>query len=329
MNKSNMNDYHLRGSIHTLTIKSNGIVTNVDDAVKRCITSITTTNNGLRTSSKLNLNNLTGDINTYPDFLTALDTVTAGAGIHQYDLVRVDMRFDSSDDDHYIKYAKLNRLLISMLACAYHVRNCYKTVDLFTEQQLSVAIKNDDFEVENYDKRAESGGTDTAKSRLEIRSKRMRGQDISYEFTVNWNRRWEKALQHFSTMQQRYNDGLERIYHQSINAYPKKFKNITDFLMQYQNCIFCKEQMIDLLQRLNTKNPETKFQNYKSRYGIDLFTITDARHAIGEIQRATRTFFEPSELIAKNNSLMPTKSDTMLSIEHPETSSSHNIHVTV
>ena len=52
------------------------------------------------------------------------------------------MRFDLFDHGSYEKYAKLNRWLISMLAVKYNVYNTYKTLHLFSQKQLSVAIKN-------------------------------------------------------------------------------------------------------------------------------------------------------------------------------------------
>ena len=81
------------------------------------------------------------------------------------------MRFDSFDPEHYRDYAKLNRYLISARAVTYNVQNCYDSRNLFSQKQVSVAIKNKRFECENYDKAAESGGRDPAYARLELRSK--------------------------------------------------------------------------------------------------------------------------------------------------------------
>ena len=58
-----------------------------------------------------------------------------------------------------------------MLAVTYKVKNTYRSTNLFTQKQLSVAIKNKYFEIENYDKEAESGGADAAKSDLKKEAK--------------------------------------------------------------------------------------------------------------------------------------------------------------
>ena len=167
MNQQKLNDYTLTGSIHTLAIKSPGIVGDVQKAVSDCIlTSSHNKNGATTTSSIINVNKLVGDVFKYSDFETAFSTILDGAGIDNYNIVRADMRFDSYNKEHYSQYAKLNRYLISLLAVTYKVKNTYRSTNLFTQKQLSVAIKNKYFEIENYDKEAESGGADAAKSRL-------------------------------------------------------------------------------------------------------------------------------------------------------------------
>lgn len=289
--------YDLTGSIHTMNIKTEGVMGEASSEVARCIRSIVTGRTDTVTSCIINANNLMGDLFTYEQFQTAVNTIVADVGITKYWTTRVDMRFDSYDKEYYLKYAKLNRLLISMVAVTYNIKNRYKTVDLFSEQQLSVAIKTDEFEIENYDKERESSGCDKAKSRFELRSKRMRGKDIGQEFLVVWPKRWGKSLKNFSKVGERYNEELVRIYREGSTAFPKKFSNLTDFLLQYQNCIFTKEQMIDFFKQIGVKNPQIKYQNHKQRYGIELFSIDDVSAAIEEINRATRQYFEISKMI--------------------------------
>lgn len=236
-----------------------------------------------------------GDVYRYSEFETVFQTILAGAGIDDYAIVRADMRFDSYDSEHYRDFVKLNRYLISALAMAYKVRNCYRSADLFSEQQLSVAVKNKYFEIENYDKDAESNGTDIAQSRLEERSKAWANKDLRAEFVEHWFLRWDKAIRYLDAVQQRYNDELVRIYMDGKNAYPCKFRSLTDFLIQYQDCIFAKKQMIDLLSRIPEVGPEkakTKAENHKKRYGIEYFSQKDVETAIAEIKRATLEFYD-------------------------------------
>lgn len=295
MNQKKLDDYCLTGSIHTLAVKSPGMVEDIDESVKNCIESCTKTQGGRTTTSKINPNKLTGDVFTYGEFETIFETILVGAGIDEYEIVRADMRFDSYDPDHYKQYAKLNRYLVSAMAVTYNVRNRYRATDLFSQQQLSVAIKNKYFELENYDKNEESQGTDPAMSRLEERSKHWQDKDLRREFEEHWFKRWDKAIKNLSLVQKTYNDHLEKLYLEGKNAYPCKFRSLTDFLIQYQDCIFCKAQMIDLLSRLpeiGADKAKTRAENHKKRYGIEYFSQKDVERAVAEIKRATHEFYE-------------------------------------
>ena len=243
MNVNKRNNYQLTGSIHTLSLVSLP-VTDIDESIAPCFDTLSSREN--LSYSKINANKLVGDLFSYDEFKTAFDTILGGAGIESYSLSRFDMRFDSFDPEHYRDYAKLNRYLISALAVTYNVQNCYDSRNLFSQKQLSVAIKNKRFECENYDKEAESGGRDPAYARLELRSKCLTSNDIEKQFH-GWYIRLDKALKNLDKVHQRYNDELEKIYKEEKNSFPVKFRSLTDFLIQYQNCIFCKAQMVDLL----------------------------------------------------------------------------------
>lgn len=312
MNKQKLDNYNLTGSIHTLSIKSPGMVEDIQEEVAKCISSNSQSKNGMVTTSVINPNKLMGDVFSYQEFQAVFNTILAGAGISDYNLIRADMRFDNYEPEHYKQYAKLNRYLISMLAVTYKVKNTYKTENLFNHKQLSVAIKNDYFEIENYDRAAKSelteNHTELAQARLEERtvSRTFRklyekckpeGEDINMEilkaeFTDGWFARWDKAIQNIDKVHQRYNDELEKIYKEDKNSYPTRFRSLTDFIIQYQDCIFCKKQMIDLLSRFEeVKDPKIRAENHKKRYGIEYFSKKDVEKAVAEVKRATEEFF--------------------------------------
>ena len=203
MNKNKLQEYNLTGSIHTLEIKSSGEVSDVMEEVSNCITTKTSSAKDKKESrSIINPNKLCGDIFSYNEFETVFDTILAGAGIGEYTMVRADLRLDSYHDKHYKEYAKMNRYLISALAVTYKVKNCYRATNLFSQKQLSVAIKNRRFECENYDKQAEQlekNGSDPTTSRLELRSKDFQDNNIKKEFIDHWFKRWDKALKKLET----------------------------------------------------------------------------------------------------------------------------------
>lgn len=290
MNRKKLNNYKLVGSIHTLSVKSPGQV-NSPLSLMECAYSAKKDS----TASKINPNKLNGDIYAYSEFNDAMGFIMASAGIDEYKLTRVDMRYDSYEDDHYRRYAKLNRYLISLMAVQNSVKNCYRSTNLFTQKQISVAIKNTRMELENYDKDDESDGKDLVKSRLEERSKAWHDNDIKKEFTDHWFSRWDKALtdQNIKAVQDRYNDELERIYLEQKDSYPVRFRSLTDFLLQYQDCIFNRRQLIDLLSRFEeVQNPVNRAKKHKDKYGLEFFSKSDLQRAVNEIKRATTAFFD-------------------------------------
>lgn len=222
MNVNKRNNYQLTGSIHTLSLISLP-VTDIDESIAPCFDTLSSREN--LSYSKINANKLVGDLFSYDEFKTAFDTILGGAGIESYSLSRFDMRFDSFDPEHYRDYAKLNRYLISALAVTYNVQNCYDSRNLFSQKQLSVAIKNKRFECENYDKEAESGGRDPAYARLELRSKCLTSNDIEYIKSYQVQRPTGKwfYLSDVHAIAEYYNTSTYSIY-QLLTRSPKEIK---------------------------------------------------------------------------------------------------------
>lgn len=293
--KENLAGYDLTAGIHTISVKTQDTIC-VTPEITQHSKNLT---NGM-TTLKINVNKKQGFVQDYATFCTILNEILLKAGVKNYDLIRVDMCFDSYDAEYYSKFAKLNRLLISMIAHAYSVRNKYKTSDLFTNKQLSVAIKNpNSFEVENYDKEYESQGKDIAKSRFEIRSTRMSSKDIEYEFTEGWNERFMKALACYEETLQRYNAELIKIYH-AENEKQCGLKPTTFFRI-YENCIFTRSQAIDLLSQMGEQNPEEKYKYIKKKQKLITYTKKDIEFAISELQRARDVFFFAGQEITPLN----------------------------
>ena len=291
--------YRLTGGIHTLEIKvKKDVLTPKENRppwLENCVRNETTSKKEPDVVKLVvNPNRYNGDIYGINLFEESFNTILEGLGVYcldDYEINRADFRMDSFDPEHYHCFAKLNRLLISMLAVTYKVKNCYRTCNLFTQQQLSIAVKNRDFEIENYDKNSESHGMDLAQSRLEERSKRGLGYDLENEFLTNWRHRWEKAMENIDAVYDRYNEELARLYHEGKNSYPQRWISHTDFILHYQDCIFSRKQLIDLLRRMGVPEPEKKARNIKKNYKLEFFSKEDVRFAIKEIMRSTRAFF--------------------------------------
>lgn len=291
--KKIFNNYHLLAGIHTISIKTPEPLI-VPKVYQKVVTSVThnSQENPIYTS-KLNLNKLTLDIYEYSYFQEQLQMLLDSAGITEYRIVRADFRFDMFEPDEYARFAKIHRYLISLLATQYQVTNAYRTVNLFSQKQLSVAIKNKYFECENYDKAAESNKSDAAAGRLEIRSKSLRTSDLQKVFMEEWFNRWDKSLSCIEEMSAKYNTELKKIYKKGKEKSLTGFRSLTDFLIQYESCIFSREQMVNLISLVDTsvRNPSKRVSNFKQKYGTDFYTEKDIKYVVNEIKRATAQYF--------------------------------------
>lgn len=221
-----------------------------------------------------------------------LDAV--GVDLIDYDVIRCDFCFNSRDEKSYREYQKLHRLLLSCLAKAYTYRNCYVSCDLWDYDRLSIAIKKDDSEAENYNKKRESEGKDESANRLELRSKRMSGTTIEYQFMTKWFERLEKARKQFKNVQMESNYHLERLYKRDL-AKPKKerdYISLNAFLMQYREAIYCRGQMIDLLSRFDeVKNSTRRANRFKENHKIEYFSQADLNKIIDVLREKTEEYF--------------------------------------
>lgn len=311
MNQEKLKNYNLTGSFHTFTVTTDGLFDEKSESLKDVYKS-TINQDNTKTTTTINLNKINGDLLSFDDFKEKFEIFRESIGMENYRFQRADFRLDSYDKEHYQAFSKLNKYLISAVALTYNVKNCYKTDGLFSHKQLSIAIKNDYFQLENYDRNAKSLITEnhqeTAQSRLEERTvskefRRLYSDDhcrdgmeiLQDEFTVNWFSRWDKALENLDAVGLRYNDELEKIYHANKDAYPVRFRSITEFVMQYQDSIFSQKQLINLLQRLGVASAKERAKSYKKRYGIEYISKKDAKTAVEEIKRATLDYFSDDE----------------------------------
>ena len=292
IDQKKLSEYRLTASLHTLSAKTQCEIDTSNTDVMPCISATTQSNlDGTKTTSMIiNPNRLHGDIYNYPDFQTTLETIMKSCGVPEYKITRADLRLDSFESEDYKRFAKLNKYLISAFAVTYRVRNSYKTTNLFTNQLLSIAVKNERWEIENYDKDYESEGRDAAKSRLELRSKRLDDNDLSKEFCKKWDQRWNEVLKHLDDVQEKYNNELLNMY---VNN-RKDYYNLSAFLMQYQDCIFARKQLINLLSQIpeiGAEKAERKADNHKRNHPLEFFSQNDVKKAISEIKRATLEYF--------------------------------------
>lgn len=324
MSNDGLDDYSLNASLHTVQIKTPATVENVDKKIYNCVRISNRNKNGTAASViKINANELQGDLFSFDEFRNVFTLIVNGMSIDSFNVIRADMRLDNYDSQHYERYSKLNKYLIAAIAVTYKAKNCYITRNLFTEKQLSVAVKTDYIQIENYNRSAKSeiegNCKEPAKARLELRTMprqwrtiRIKNEkqlllmteseasnwNVDYlknEFMGSWFVRLDKSIRNLDKVEERYNSELKKMYDEGKNSYPKKFRSVTDFIMQYQDCIFTRQQLINLIDSLGIENAEQKAKDYRKRYGIQLFNSADVERAVAEIKRAIIQYFAECE----------------------------------
>ena len=235
-------------------------------------------------------------ITKYSEFVEKMTFIlnSMNVNLDDIDVIRADFCFNSTNKHSYHSYQKLHRLLISCLAKAYRYKNCYVSNGLWDFERLSVAIKKDDSEIENYNKYRESDGKDESTNRLEMRSKRMSGTTIEYQFMTKWFERLDKAQTAFDDVQKEYNDHLEKLYKDDLSKPPKErdYLSLNAFLLQHKECIYTRKQMIDLVGRFEeVKNPSKKADKFKDNHKIEYFSKKDLEYIIKILKKETIEYF--------------------------------------
>lgn len=235
-------------------------------------------------------------ITSYSEFYEKMKFIMGniGANLDDLDVIRADFCFNSTNPKSYGTYQKLHRLILSCLSMAYKYNNCYVSCDLWSFDRLSVAIKKDDSEGENYNKHLESGGKDECSNRLELRSKRMSGTSIQYQFMEKWFERLNKAAKCFDDVQKKVNDNLEKLYKEDIKkpAKERNYLSLNAFLLQYKESIYTRKQMIGLLSRFEeVKNPLKRADRFKENHKIEYFSRKDLEYIIEVLKKKTTKYF--------------------------------------
>lgn len=291
---------HYVGSPHTSQGTTDDMIdiSQASDSVQQCITknySLTDSAGNKRNVIRFNFNNIGSlPITRYTDYLKAMNIVLSEIGAKEIYWTRVDFRLDSDNPTYFNEFYKLHKLLISCLAIEYKTKNNYSTNELFSGSSLNVAMKAETIAVENYDKVKQSEGKDLATARFEERSIKLRNKDIRDEFERTWVDRWKKAITRFEEVQERYNNELEFKYKSDLSK-PKRLRrylNLTAFLLENQENIFTKKQLVNLLGRFEeVKTPLNRATNFKRQHSIEFFSVSDLNYCVREIEKATKIFF--------------------------------------
>lgn len=293
-----MKEFNLICFIHTVNtksiLKSEEILIGKEKYINAISKSGTTT-------GKINLNG-TSKIYYFAEFKETFESIFNDTGITVEDIIRADLAFDSENSNHYEQYKKLYRCLLMCLACTYKTKNNYISSDLFSLEQLTIAVKNDYFQCEIYDKEAQCRRknikNEKTKSRLELRSlsKSISHSNIEREFSIEWIRRLNRAVSSYKETYLTINDNLEKKYLDGLKNGLFEYRNLTDFILRHRETIFCFDQMVDFLSRFSEiEDSVDKASYYIKKYKVEAVTKNDLFKATKEIKRAMEVYFNHRE----------------------------------
>lgn len=244
---------------------------------------------------QLNPNKATNQpiISSYSQYKRVIDEFLKLTSAEGFRITRADFALDSGAEGDFLLFRKLNKLLISCIAEANKIKNCYESQELWSKQPLNIAIKNGYIEAESYDKSKESGGQSSVANRLELRSKRL-NDDMVEEFTQNWPERLKQALNVFEAVQARYNERLIEDWeaNQKKDRKEKAFFSVTSFVLGNKDRIFTRRQLDNLLDRIGAKNPAAAAKKLKNKHKIEFFSMTDLKVVVKHLIKIITEYFE-------------------------------------
>lgn len=214
------------------------------------------------------------DSNTYYNIA---DYMISSLELTEPTKTRIDFRFDCFNNN-YEKYAKLNKLLILLIAYKYNLLNVYESTNPLILKPLTVRAQNTRIEIENYNK-ALANPNDVVKNRLEFRSKQLYDNDSEITKEHREFKKWCERIQESITPEnyKALQDSLNTSLYENYLTEQQEVKNFStnEFLHEYRNSIFTSRQLADLYSRIGYADPKQSAKKYVKRKGTVLFSLKD------------------------------------------------------
>ena len=298
--------YNVMGSIHTMKANSDDITISKDDEALLDNRIIRTykrrVGDEYRQSTIFNPNAVMGadELESFSEVECVCSELESRFDMNNFEITRVDMRFDMYNEGDFDKYEKLHRFMLLMLSEAYPEKgNAYHTRDLkYLDVIKSNKVTNQRFEAENYNKEIESKGKDKCKNRLELRSKDLKGKSIPDEFQITWFKRWSKALKEYQRVQDDLNKYLstqwKEIEKGIAKGKPSKFSSPYSFYEAQKGMIYTSRQFVDLIMKCENVDKDTainKSKYLRKKVDFNFIKRSDIDCALKGIKEATDKFY--------------------------------------
>lgn len=242
----------------------------------------------------------------FKEFDETLDNILTSFGVEMYRINRSDLRMDSYDKNHYVKYQKLYRYLIASFMTNRAFKNSYESYDILTGQLKSIAIHNDTCEIEYYNRALKSkqraDNVEPAKSRFELRSCRLRWKEryksyasryATHEVNMELLRKefseyWINRLKEYSASF-KLEDARNLLNNSIMQSY--QGEKYTDFVNRNANRIFTNKQLQQLIESISMPNPLDKAKQYKRSHNLTTYKDKDIQAAVGIMIVSITDFF--------------------------------------
>lgn len=227
------------------------------------------------------------------DYFGTLEHMLTKANFDSPVKTRIDFRFDSLDEN-YNELLKLNKLLLSLIAIEFDLKNKYESRDFLELRHLCIRIQNNEIEVENYDKSIQEP-TGYVKNRIEFRTKQI-SKNIPEKCKERkefkeWCKRLDKAVsaKNFDELTKRLNTALIEVYNEEKT---RKGFSLAKFLYKYEDCIFSHNQLKELFAEIGTfKDAAKQATEHKKRNYVEYFSLADIKRYVKKIKSSGNRFF--------------------------------------
>lgn len=243
----------------------------------------------------------------FKEFDETLDRILTSFGVETYRINRSDLRMDSYDKNHYNKYQKLYRYLISSFMTDRKFKNSYESRDILSGQLKSIAIHSDICEIEYYNRELKSkqraDKVEPAKSRFEIRSCRSRWKEryesYGYRYApheTNMKMLHKEFMDYWINRLKKYSDSsaleaARTLVNKSIVADYQPGEKYTYFVNRHAERIYTTGQLQQLIEFIGMPNPENRAKQYKRGHTLITYKDKDIKTAVGIMITSITDFF--------------------------------------
>ena len=216
----------------------------------------------LHQTLKINPNKYTGhDIHRLSEYQSACKDILVELNPTDWRLTRFDFAFDYDQPNVYEELFKINLFAAVLLGNCFKIKNTYYSQDIMTLADLTVRVQDRQIQTEYYNKRyQEPNGAINA--RFELRTIGNLTDCTEEKIIDDWfAKRFENSLteKNISESLHRLNLNLFEKYVSDMATAPKT--NISRFLHQYRNRIFCVAQLAELYRMFRAQGLTTKYNN--------------------------------------------------------------------